>query len=53
MITNKDQELREAKLRIEILEFMLCGGNHEYVEISNVGAQQVCLCKKCHKRLVK
>ena len=52
MITNKEQELREANLRIEILEFILCGGQHEYVEVEN-GSSKVCLCKKCHKRIVR
>ena len=37
---------------LEILEFILCGGQHEYVEVEN-GSSKVCLCKKCHKRIVR
>lgn len=62
VIFEKNVKLKEQQLRIETLEFLLCGGKHEWSEIDKsitydtngeAHTDVTYMCKKCHKRVVK
>ena len=61
-ISEKSVKLKEQQLRIETLEFLLCSGKHEWGEVDKTTTYDshgephidtICMCKRCHKRLVK
>jgi hypothetical protein len=61
VIFEKNVKLKEQQLRIETLEFLLCGGKHEWGEVDKTVTYDahgeayvdtICICKRCHKRIV-
>ena len=55
------QKIKDQQLRIETLEFLLCGGKHDWAEVDSIISYNehgemftdtVKMCKRCHKRIV-